>query len=91
MFQGVGVAAPAGHHRPAQPAPALWLALVGWLGLEEQREGSLKAAEGRERPREIALFCLCVWSSVGVVLGLTIGLGGLVGVVMMHSDDEARV
>ena len=52
------MAAPAGHHRPAQPAPALWLALVGRLGLEEQREGLFKAAEGRERPREIALFCL---------------------------------
>ena len=66
--------APAGQQRLAQLAPALGLALVGWLGLEEQREGSLKAAEGRERPREIVLFCLCVWSSVGVVLGLAIGL-----------------
>ena len=54
----VGEACTAGHQRPAQPAPALGLALVGRLGLEEQREGLFKAAEGRERPREIALFCL---------------------------------
>ena len=58
VCQGVGVAAPAGHQRPAHPARALGLALVGWLGPEELWEGSLGVAEGRERPREMALFCL---------------------------------
>ena len=49
--QEVGGLPSAGHQRPAHPATALGLALVGWLGPEEQREGSLKAAEGRERLR----------------------------------------
>ena len=65
--QGVGGLPSAGHHRPAHPATALGLALVGWLGLEEQREGSMTVAEGRERLREIAHFaCVC---RVRVVVG----------------------
>ena len=56
---------PAGHQRPAHPAPALGLVLVGWLGPEGLWEGSLRAAEGRERPREIALFCLSLPRACG--------------------------
>ena len=89
--KGGGEVAPAGQQRLAPPAPALGLALKGWLGLGKHRGGSRKAAGRCGAASQVASFLLVfgvfVWEPVVVVLGLAIGLGGLFGVSMILSDE----
>ena len=86
-----GEVAPAGQQRLAPPAPALELALKGWLGLGKHRGGSRKAAGRCGAASQVAsflrVFGVFVWEPVVVVLGLAAGLGGLFGVAMILSDE----
>ena len=83
--------APAGQQRLAPPASALGLALLGCPGLGKHRGRSREAAERRGAASQddafSRVFGVWAWEPVVAVLGLTIGLGGCLGAVMMDSDE----